>query len=90
METQIKDSLIALLSAIKAADGQAIAAEIVKVEEYLERGRSQLRPQLVHFLENRSYAKALVFLGGESLGAQGFTGRPAASPLGCNSLPSNR
>ena len=26
----------------------------------------QLHPQLVHFLENRSYAKAHLFLGGES------------------------
>lgn len=66
METQIKQSLIALLGAIKASDGQQIAEQMVKLDEYLERGRPGLHPQLVHFLENRSYAKALMFLGGET------------------------
>jgi hypothetical protein len=32
----------------------------------LERGRPGLHPQLAHFLENRSYAKALMFLGGDT------------------------
>ena len=66
MELQIKTSLTALLAAIKAADGQTIADEMAKLDDYLERGRSGLHPQLVHFLENRSYAKAVMFLGGES------------------------
>ncbi len=66
MEIQIKESLVALLAAIKASDGQTIAAEMVKLDEYLARGRAGLHPQLVHFLENRSYAKALMFLGGET------------------------
>ena len=66
METQIKDSIVALLAAIKAADGQVIADEMAKLDGYLDRGRAGLHPQLVHFLQNRSYAKALMFLGGES------------------------
>ena len=66
METQIKDSIVALLAAIKAADGQVIADEMAKLDEFLARGRAGLHPQLVHFLQNRSYAKALMFLGGES------------------------
>ena len=66
METQIKDSLTALLSAIKAADGQTVADEMAKLDEYVSRGRAGLHPQLVHFLENRSYAKALMFLGGDT------------------------
>lgn len=66
METQIKDSLTALLAAIKASDGQTIATEMAKLDDALERGRAGLHPQLVHFLENRSYAKALMFLGGET------------------------
>jgi hypothetical protein len=65
METQIKDSLTALMSGIKAADGQTIADEMAKLDEYVSRGRAGLHPQLVHFLENRSYAKALMFLGGD-------------------------
>lgn len=64
METQIKASLQALLDAIKTANGQTIADEMAKLDDYLERGRAGLHPQLAHFLENRSYAKALMFLGG--------------------------
>jgi len=30
----------------------------------LEANRAELHPQLAHFLEQRSYAKALLFLGG--------------------------
>lgn len=65
MEVQIKDSLNSLLAAIKAADGRVIAAEMARLDDYLGGGRATLHPQLVHFLENRSYAKALQFLGGE-------------------------
>ena len=66
MEIQIKDSSVALLAAIKTANGQVIADEMAKLDEFLARGRAGLHPQLVHFLQNRSYAKALMFLGGES------------------------
>ena len=85
METQIKESLISLLAGIKAADGQVIADEMVKLDEWLGRGRAsgELHPQLVHFLENRSYAKAVMFLGGETdipVGACG--GRAGKPPAG--------
>ena len=66
METQIKTALERLLAAIKSSDGQVIADEMTRLDEYLERGRAGLHPQLVHFLQNRSYAKALMFLGGDS------------------------
>lgn len=66
MEVEIKASVGALLDAIKAADGQRVAAEMVRLDAWLEQGRTTLHPQLVHFLQNRSYAKALMFLGGES------------------------
>ena len=82
METQIKDSLIALLAGIKAADGQVIADEMAKLDDFLARGRAGLHPQLVHFLENRSYAKAVMFLGGETdipVGACG--GKAARQPI---------
>src|SRR5581483_5031271 len=62
MEAQIKASLMSLLSAIKSADGQTVAAEMTRLDEFLERGRAGLHPQLVHFLQNRSYAKALMYL----------------------------
>lgn len=78
METQVKASLISLLDGIKRADGPVITAEMEKLDDMLGRGRVDFHPQLVHFLEHRSYAKALMFLGGESdipVGVCG--GRPA-------------
>ena len=64
METQIKTALQTLLDAIPRADGQTVAAEMSRLDDLLARGRGSLHPQLVHFLERRSYAKALLFLGG--------------------------
>jgi hypothetical protein len=78
METQIKAALISLLAGIKRADGPVIQAEMTRLDDFLEAGRATLHPQLVHFLERRSYAKAVMFLGGETdipVGACG--GRPA-------------
>ena len=66
MESEIKVSLISLLDAIKRSDGQVVAQEMARLDSLLEQGRLALHPQLVHFMENRSYAKALMFLGGES------------------------
>lgn len=66
MEAQIKEALDTLLAAIRKADGQTVAAEMAKLDDFLERGRPGLHPQLVHFLQNRSYAKAQLFLGGDT------------------------
>lgn len=66
METEIKASLNALLAAIKGANAQVVAAEMAKLDDFLAQGRTTLHPQLVHFLQNRSYAKAVMFLGGET------------------------
>ncbi len=66
METQIKESLIALLAGIKASDGAVIAREMARLDDFVAAGRETLHPQLVHFLERRSYAKAEMFLGGAS------------------------
>lgn len=66
LETEIKASLMGLLAGIKSSHGDAITSEMVKLDDFLEAGRSTLHPQLVHFLEKRSYAKAVMFLGGES------------------------
>jgi uncharacterized protein YbgA (DUF1722 family) len=78
MESQIKDSLNALLTAIKRSDGPVIATEMARLDDFLERGRAGLHPQLTHFLERRSYAKALMFLGGDTeIPAGACGGRPA-------------
>jgi hypothetical protein len=80
MEAQIKDALISLLDAIKVADGHRVAAEMGKLDEYLERGRAGLHPQLAHFLQNRSYAKALMFLTGDTNIPVGVCGGKAKRP----------
>jgi hypothetical protein len=80
METQIKDSLIALMDGIKAADGPTISREMARLDTLAQTEGESLHPQLTHFLERRSYAKALQFLGGATdipTGACG--GRPAKS-----------
>lgn len=66
METEIKASLMSLLAAIKVSNAQMIATEMARLDDFAARGRLSLHPQLLHFLERRSYAKAAMFLGGES------------------------
>jgi hypothetical protein len=78
MEAQIKISLSALLAAIKLHDSQAVADEMTRLDGFLMHGRPGLHPQLVHFLENRSYAKALMFLGGDTDIPVGVCGGRAA------------
>ena len=80
METEIKAALINLLDAIKSSNGKIIASEMTKLDEFLEAGRATLHPQLVHFLERRSYAKAVMFLGGESDIPVGVCGGRAGRP----------
>ena len=80
MEIEIKESLTSLLASIKSADGQRVAAEMEKLDGLLARGRETLHPQLVHFLQNRSYAKAVMFLGGETDIPVGACGGRAGKP----------
>jgi hypothetical protein len=74
MEESIKNALVELLDAIKRADGDAVAGRMALLDNLLLKGRPSLHPQLVHFLENRSYPKALMFLGGEDAIPRGSCG----------------
>jgi hypothetical protein len=78
METEIKGALVALLAAIKSGDGQMVADEMARLDDFAARGQAALHPQLLHFLERRSYAKALMFLGGETEIPVGACGGRAA------------
>lgn len=80
METEIKASLITLLDAIKAANAKVIAAEMARLDDFAAKGRMTLHPQLLHFLERRSYAKAAMFLGGASDIPVGVCGGKAVWP----------
>lgn len=78
-ETKIKAALIRFTTGIKNSDGAAISAALSEVESLLAMHRAGLHPQLVHFLEGRSYAKALAWLGG----ASELAAKPASPPGGC-------
>lgn len=77
-ETQVKEALIRFNAAIKNSDGAALSAALGDLEVLLGRHRADLHPQLVHFLEGRSYAKAAAWLG-----AEGGFAKPASPPGGC-------
>ncbi|RXK55439.1 hypothetical protein ESB00_05940 [Oleiharenicola lentus] len=78
-ETKIKAALIRFNGAIKSSDGVALSSALNEVEALLSTHRQELHPQLRHFLEGRSYAKALAWLGAaDELGA-----RPSSPPGGC-------
>jgi hypothetical protein len=77
MEERIKECLKSLMDGINRSDGAAITRGMDGVEALLAEGRATLHPQLVHFLERRSYPKALQFLGGDaSIPAGSCGGRP--------------
>ncbi len=80
MEPEIKAALIALLDAIKNINATVVASEMARLDDFAARGQATLHPQLVHFLERRSYAKALMFLGGESDIPAGLCGGRASNP----------
>ena len=63
-QSEIHTALVALHNGIRQADGPAAAAATARLDELLEQSRTSLPPQLGHFLERRSYAKALVWLDG--------------------------
>ncbi len=78
-ETNIKAALISLHHGIKNSDGPALAQALSELEHLLGLHRASLHPQLVHFLEGRSYAKALAYLGG----GDELTAKPSSPPGGC-------
>jgi hypothetical protein len=79
-DAKIKAALIRFNDAIKNSDGSALSGALNEIEALLNAHRTELHPQLVHFLEGRSYAKALAWLGaGDELGA-----KPASPPGGCS------
>lgn len=75
---RIKVALQRFDAAVKVGDGPGLSAALGELEGLLATHRADLHPQLVHFLEGRSYAKALLWLGGDSAFA-----KPASPPGGC-------
>lgn len=79
IEAKIKAALIRFNGAIKNSDAASISTALNEVEALLQAHRADLDPRLVHFLEGRSYAKALTWLGG----ADELAAKPASPPGGC-------
>jgi len=65
IEANIKEHLIKLQSAIRQADGAGISGALKELDAVVAEKGGELHPQLLHFLRNRSYEKALAFLGGD-------------------------
>jgi len=78
-DTKIKEALIRFTGGIKNSDAAVISNSLNEVEALLSAHRAELHPQLVHFLEGRSYAKALAWLGG----GDELAAKPASPPGGC-------
>ncbi len=78
-DAKIKAALIRFTGGIKNSDAAAVSAALNEVEALLAAHRAGLHPQLVHFLEGRSYAKALAWLGG----GDELAAKPASPPGGC-------
>lgn len=80
-DDEIKAALIRFTDAIKMSDGVALSAALAEVDALLAAHRGVIHPQLEHFLEGRSYAKALAWLGA----GDGLAARPSSPPGGCKS-----
>lgn len=65
IESRLKDALISMQEAIKESNSERLMESLSEIGELHNKGRKSLDPQLKHYLKNRSYQKALMFLEGE-------------------------
>ncbi|MGH8020806.1 MAG: hypothetical protein ACREIA_21470 [Opitutaceae bacterium] len=72
-EQEIKAALIDLTDGMKAPDTGRMIASMERLDGLIARAGSGLDPRLRHFLERRSYAKALALLSGDAPSAPSGT-----------------
>lgn len=77
-EIEIKAALIRLHDGIKRADAAVVSESLRTLDELFAAHRDAINPRLAHFVEGRSYAKALAWLGGPS------EADPSTPPGGCS------
>lgn len=65
IEVKIKENLQALQDAISRADSAKITSALQELDQLKTNHARELDSRLLHFLQRRSYRKALVFLGGD-------------------------
>ena len=63
---QIKATLIDLVAGMNSADTARMLRGMEQLDQLAAAHKAQLDPRLTHFLERRSYAKAIDFLDGAS------------------------
>lgn len=61
---QLKATLIDLVGGMTSADTARMLRSMEQLDDLVAAHKAVLDPRLSHFLERRSYAKALDFLGG--------------------------
>jgi hypothetical protein len=62
--SQVQGALIDLVAGMKQPDTHKMLQSMERLDGLLAAHRELLDPRIAHFLERRSYAKALEFLGG--------------------------
>jgi len=75
----LKASLLRFQTAVQTGDGPGLTASLNELESLLAAHHDDWDPRLVHFLEGRSYAKALAWLN-----LHNAFGHPATPPGGCS------
>lgn len=59
---QIKEALIDLTEGMKEPDTSRMLSSMERLDALREEAEGRVHPRLIHFLEQRSYMKALQFL----------------------------
>jgi hypothetical protein len=62
VEQELRDALTRFMRAAAEKDGEAVATALARVTELQQRLGPDASPMLRHYLERRSYQKALDFL----------------------------
>lgn len=66
IEAQLREALTSMQKGIKESDAKAISTSLNSLDTLLKSHRSELDPQLAHYLSRRSYEKALMHLEGQT------------------------
>jgi hypothetical protein len=62
LKERITEALMAVVSGVSSPNAGALVTAMESLDKILSESKERLHPQLRHFLENRSYQKALTFL----------------------------
>ena len=75
IKEKLREALSSLQQGIKNSDASAITGSLRILDELMGSHRSELDPQLVHYLSRRSYEKAQMYLEGKDGIPKGICGK---------------